>query len=36
MADKTALNEAKNLGADAAQDVIDAKTAALNLSLIHI
>ena len=36
MADKTALNEAKNLGADAAQDVIDAKTAALNTAITNL
>ena len=36
MADKTALNEAKNLGADAAQDVIDAKTVALNTAITNL
>ena len=33
---QTALNEAKNLGADAAQDVIDAKTAALNTAITNL
>ena len=33
---QTALNEAKDLGADAAQDVIDAKTAALNTAITNL
>ena len=33
---QAALNEAKNLGADAAQDVIDAKTAALNTAITNL